>query len=158
VKLRRIALVISATLLAVAALLVASNTRVPILRGAGQLLIADESPVDRVDAVVVAIDAGTAGLLEAADLVHGGVTARVATFVSAPGRADLELLARGVPFEDMEAKYRRQLYALGVASVVPIPMVTNWRHSRRVKRVLERAMEGHPTKVTVRVVRHSRLT
>ncbi len=169
-----------ATRLVVAGLLVTPSSRAPILLCFGRLLIADESPTARVDVVVVAVDAGAAGLLEAADLAHGGAATRVAAFAARPRRVELEFLARGVAFEDREALYRRQLNALGVLSVIPIPrvagtedqgrvlpswcdehgwtsvmVVTSWHHSRRLQRVLKRAMEGHPTAVQVRVARYS---
>ena len=179
-KLRRSFVVLPAIFLVVAGVLVHPSTRIPILRGIGYLLVAADSPVERVDVVVVAIDAGAAGLLEAADLVRSGVADRVATFVSPPGRVDLELIARGVEVQDLGAKYRQQLRALGVASVISMPrvagtedqgrvfpdwcdehefrsvlVVTSWDHSRRVQRVLERAMKGHPTVTVVRAAKYS---
>lgn len=178
---RRRYLVVAILVLAIAAVLVTPSARSPILLGVGQTLIAEDAPaIEPVDAIVVAVDAGVAGLLEAADLVHGGVATRVATFVGPPRTVDLELLARGVPIEDREAEYRRTLNALGVASVIPIPrvtgtedqgrvlpvwceerglrsvlVVTTWHHSRRLQRVLERAMAGHETTVSIRIARHT---
>src|SRR5262249_7437755 len=53
--------------------------RGPLLRSAGRFLVVDE-PVRPADFIVIAIDAGGSGVLEAADLVHSGISPRVALF------------------------------------------------------------------------------
>jgi hypothetical protein len=85
-----------------------------------------------------------------------------------------------VPYEDRAARSARQLRSLGVTAIEEIPrargteaegrvlpgwcdqhgvrsvvMVSSRDHSRRLRRVLDRAMQGRPTRVTVRSARHS---
>jgi len=148
----------------------------PILRTAGWVLVVDE-PVERTDIIVVAIDA-VGGVLEAADLVQSGIAARVAIFADPPDAVDQEFIRRGIPYEDGAARLARQLGSLGVTAIEQIPRVDgteaegqvlpDWcdehrfrsivvlsspDHSRRLRRVLDRSMKGHQTKVTIRVVR-----
>ena len=61
--------------------------RTPILRSAGWLLVAEE-PIQKADIIVVAPDTGGAGVLEAADLVHGGIASTVAVFAGPPDDID----------------------------------------------------------------------
>jgi hypothetical protein len=147
-----------------------------ILRAAGSVLVVDE-PVEPADIIVVAVDA-VGGVLEAADLVHSGIAARVAIFADPPDALDREFIRRGIPYEDGAARSTRHLASLGVTAIVQIPRVDgtetegqvlpgwcnqhNFRsvvvvsspdHSRRLRRVLHRSMRGHQTKVTIRVVR-----
>ena len=154
--------------------------RGPILRAVGWVLVVDE-PVTPADIVVVAVDADGAGVLEAADLVHGGIATRVAVFADPPDPVDREFIRRGIPYEDAAARSARQLGWLGVTAIEQIPRVVagteaegqvlpDWcdqhqfravvvvstpDHSRRLRRVLHRAMQGHQTRVTVRVAHHS---
>jgi hypothetical protein len=119
--------------------------------------------------------------LEAADLVQSGIATRVAVFTDPPSGEDHEFIRRGLPYEDAGARQIRQLRSLGVADVVQIPrtdvgtkgegqalppwcdqhqfrsivFVAARDHSRRLRRVLDRAMKGHPTRVTVRPERYS---
>jgi hypothetical protein len=155
--------------------------RDPVLRAAGAALV-QEDALSAADVVVIAADAGPAGVLEAADLVHAGVAPRVAVFTDPPDAADREFLRRGVPYEDVAARSFRQLRALGVTSVEVIPRAVagsedegrvlpewceerGWRavivvsssdHTRRLRRVLRRAMDGRRARVAVRAARHSR--
>jgi hypothetical protein len=164
----------------VAAVVVAFAAREAILRTIGSILVAGD-PITRADVVVVALDAGGAGLLEAADLVHGGVAPRVAVFADPPAPEDLEFIRRGLPYEDEGARQVRQLGLLkvddvltiarsdagtsGEADVLPawcdrnafqsIVVVASADHSRRLRRVLARAMQGHPTRVAIRPSRYS---
>jgi hypothetical protein len=155
--------------------------RTPILRAAGDALVVGDV-VTRADIIVVATGADGAGALEAADLVHGGVATRVAVFADPPDPVvDREFIRRGVPYEDAGERLVRQLRSLGVEDVEQIPravagtsdegrvipewcdrhrfrsivVVTTADHSRRLRRVLQRAMKGHATMVTVRPARHS---
>jgi hypothetical protein len=154
----------------------------PILRAAGGVLVA-EDPLGPADIVVVATGADGAGVLEAADLVRAGVAPGVAVFADPPDPViDREFLRRGVPYEDAAARSRRQLMALGIDAVETIPravagtedegralpgwcrerrfrsvvVVTTSDHSRRLRRLLRRSMNGHPTRVMVRASRFSR--
>jgi hypothetical protein len=157
-----------------------SGLRVPILRAAGWALVVNE-PVEQVDIIVIAADADGAGVLEAADLVHSGVTTRVAVFTDPPDLVDREFIRRGIAYEDEAARSVRQLRSLGVTVIEQIPravagteaegqvlpewcdknkfysvlVVSTPDHSRRLRRVLRRSMKGHQTRVTVRPTRWS---
>ena len=50
-----------------------------ILSAAGWALVSD-APAEPADVIIVAVDAGRAGVLEASDLVHSGISTRVAVF------------------------------------------------------------------------------
>ena len=156
------------------------SVRDPVLRVAGWALVVNEQ-VARADVIVVSLDSGGAGALEAADLVHGGIATRVAIFTDPPSGEDHEFIRRGLPYEDASARQIRQLRSLGVTDVVQIPrtdagtegegqVLPPWcdrhqfrsivfvaarDHSRRLRRVLDRVMEGHPTRVTVQPTHYS---
>jgi hypothetical protein len=162
-------------LVAVTALLGLRATREELLRATGWALVVDE-PIGSADVIVVAI-AAVGGVLEAADLVHRGIAPRVAVFADPPDPVDLEFMRRGLPYDDSAARLTRQLLLLGVTVVEEIPRVDGTQsegevlpawcqqhrfrsvvvlsspdHSRRLRRVLRRAMTGHDTKVAIRVV------
>jgi hypothetical protein len=146
--------------------------RGPVLRAAGWALVVDE-PVKPADIIVLAADAGGAGVLEAADLVHSGIATRVAVFSDPPDPVDYEFSRRGVPYEDAAARSTRQLRSLGVTAIEQIPravdgteaegeilpdwcdqhqfgsvvVVSTRDHSRRLRRVLHRSIKGSPTRV-----------
>jgi hypothetical protein len=166
--------------LAVAAIVAVPAVREPVLRAAGWALVVNE-PVGVADIIVVSLDSGGAGALEAADLVQSGIAARVAVFSDPPSGEDFEFIRRGLPYEDAGARQIRQLRWLGVTDVVQIPrteagtegegkVLPQWceqqefrsivfvvarDHSRRIRRVLNRVMKGHPTRVTVQPARYS---
>src|SRR5262249_1636063 len=149
--------------------------RAPALRAAGWALVVSE-PVAPADIIVVSLDSGGAGALEAADLVQSGIATQVAVFTDPPSGEDHEFIRRGLPYEDESARQVRQLKSLGITRVLQIPRVEGgtegegqvlpaWcdehqfrsivfvaarDHSRRSRRVLDRAMKGHPTRFTVR--------
>jgi len=154
----------------------APPARTYILRSAGWLLVVeDQPPVKSADIIVVAIDADGAGTLEAADLVHRGVSAQVAVFEDRSNAGvDREFLRRGLPYEDRAAISTRQLHSLGVQNVEQIARVSgseqeghilpNWcdkrgyhsavlvtssDHSRRLSRILRRSLHGHQTRITI---------
>ena len=165
-------LVLAATVLAV--------FRIPVLQAIGWTLVVDDA-IGPADVVVVSADADGEGVLEAADLIHEGVAARAAVFADPPGVVDREFLRRGVAYEDRAEVSIRQLMALRVTSVEQIPVaspgteaeahslpawcdrhrfrsvvvVSTRDHSRRMRRVIDRAMKHHPTRVTVRPARYS---
>jgi len=166
--------------LAVFATLAIRPLREPVLRAAGWALVIDDEPVGPADIIVLSIDSDGAGALEAADLVQSGVAKRVAVFQDPPGGVDYEFIRRGLPYEDEGARQIRQLKMLGVKDITQISRVDGtesegqlllqWSdqqhlgsivvvagkdHSRRVRRVLDRAMKGHPTSVRVRAARYS---
>jgi hypothetical protein len=166
--------------LATVAIVAVRSLRDPVLRTAGWALVVNE-PVAPADFVVVSPESGGAGALEAADLVQSGIAKRVAVFMDPPSGEDHEFIRRGLPYEDGGARQIRQLRSLGVTDVVQIPrtdvgtqgegqVLPPWcdehqlrsivfvavkDHSRRLRRVLDRVMKGHPTRVTVQPARYS---
>jgi hypothetical protein len=167
----------------IAALLVVTVlglVRAPLLRGVGRLLVA-EDPVSPADAIVLTVDVGAAGVLEAADLVKAGVATRVAVFSDPLDPVDLEFKRRGFKTEPNSAAWVRMLANLGVPDAEQIPLAeTGTRaetdalpvwceanrihsvvvvaapdHSRRVRRSLQRTMKGRPVRVMVRPTRVS---
>jgi hypothetical protein len=155
------------------------SLREPVLRAAGWALVVNE-PVASADFIVLTLDSGGAGALEAADLVQSGISKRVAVFMDPPNEVDHEFIRRGLPYEDEAARQIRQLRSLGVTDIVRISRVDGTEgegrvlppwcdehqlrsivvvatkdHSRRLQRVLDRAMKGHPTRVTVQPARYS---
>jgi uncharacterized SAM-binding protein YcdF (DUF218 family) len=173
-------ILVVAVTLAAAAIVAVPSVREPVLRAAGWALVVDE-PVAPADIIVVSLSSGGAGALEAADLVQSGIATRVAVFADPPSGEDHEFIRRGLPYEDAAARQIRQLRWLGVTDVVQIPrtnietqgeaqVLPPWcdqhqfrsivfvaarDHSRRLRRVLDRVMKGHPTRVTVRPERYS---
>ncbi len=168
---------ILATLL-LAAFVIIFN-REPLLRSAGWALVVSE-PISPVDIIVVSLDSGGAGALEAADLVQSGIARRVAVFMDPPSGEDHEFIRRGLPYEDAGARQVRQLRSLGVTDIVQIAkidgtesqghalaawcsenefgsiaFVATTDHSRRVQRVLGRAFEGYRTRIVIQPARHS---
>jgi uncharacterized SAM-binding protein YcdF (DUF218 family) len=175
----RRALIPVALALAAVAIIAIRPLREPILQAAGRALVVNE-PATPADIIVLWVDSGGAGALEAADLVQSGISKRVAVFTDPPSGEDFEFIRRGLPCEDAGARQISQLRLLGVTEVVQIDradgtttgvqvlppwcdknhlrsivVVTTKDHSRRLQRVLDRAMKGHPTRVTVRSARHS---
>ena len=153
--------------------------REPVLRAAGWALVVNE-PVASADIIVLSFESGGAGALEAADLVQSGISKRVAVFMDPPSGEDHEFIRRGLPYEDAAARQIRQLRSLGVTDVVQISridgtegegrvlppwcdehklgsivMVATKDHTRRLRRVLDRVMKGHSTRVTVQPARYS---
>jgi hypothetical protein len=163
------------------AIVAVRSLREPVLRAAGWALVVNE-PVASADIVVISLDSGGAGALEAADLVQSGISKRVAVFMDPPSPEDHEFIRRGLADEDEGATQIRQLRSLGVTDVARISTIEGgstegegqalprWcdehqiqsvvfvpdkDHSRRVRRVLDRVMKGHSTRVTVRPTRYS---
>jgi hypothetical protein len=115
-------------------------------------------------------------LLQAADLVQAGISKRVAIFTEPPNEVEREFIRRGVPYTGT----MQLLRSLGVTDVEQIPgadgtegeglVLPQWcdehrfesiivvatnHHSRRLRRVLDRAMKGRLTRVTVQAARYS---
>jgi uncharacterized SAM-binding protein YcdF (DUF218 family) len=169
-------LLAAAILVLAAATLLVPASRHCILRGAGWSLVA-EDPLATADAIVVSVSSGSAGVLEAADLVHRGVAPRVALLDEEPTAAEREFARRGVAYETASAVSARYLRLLGVSDVERIPgsvdgtqaegrVLREWcirrrlrsvivvsaaDHSRRLRRVLRRSLRGSPAQVAVRV-------
>lgn len=172
------------SILAIIALAAAAFGFAPVreagLRSAGHLLVANDV-LAPADVIVVSLDSAGAGALEAADLVRSGVAKRVAVFADPPNEEDREFIRRGLPYEDASARQIRQLGMLGITDVLQIVgnnvgtesgsmslapwcdrnrfqsivFVAARDHSRRVRRVLRRAMHGHPVRVAVRAAHFS---
>jgi len=161
------------------AIVAVRSLREPVLRAAGWALVVNE-PVASADIIVVSLDSGGAGALEAADLVQRGISKRVAVFMDPPSEENHEFIRRGLPNEDKGALQIRQLRSLGVTDVVRISTIDGTEsevqellpwcdehqlrsivfvatkdHSRRLRRVLDRVMKGHPTRVTVQPARYT---
>jgi hypothetical protein len=177
---QRLAPILVAVALVAAAIVAVPSSREPALRAAGWALVVNE-PVAPADIIVISPDSAGAGALEAADLVQSGIATRVAVFADPPSGEELEFIRRGFPYENRAAKQTRQLRSLGVTDVVQIPrtdvgtegegeVLPPWcdqhqfrsvvfvaarDHSRRLRRVLDRAIKGHPIRVTVQAARYS---
>jgi len=154
--------------------------RVQALSAAGWALV-ESDPKSPADIIVIATDADGAGVLEAADLISEGISSRVALFADPPSPVDREFIRRGVPYFDAAAVSEQQLHSLGIREVERIArpvsgtedegvFLPGWcdqrgfqtvllislaDHSRRMHRVLTRAMGGHPTRVFVSPSRYS---
>lgn len=172
-----VVLVVAAAAVAIVAV---PSARELVLRDAGWALVVND-PVAPADIIVVTLDSGGAGALEAADLVQSGIATRVAVFADPPSGEDHEFIRRGLPYEDASARQIHQLKSLGVTDVMQIPrseagtqgegevlplwcdqhqfrsvvFVAARDHSRRTRRVLDRAMKGHATRVMVQPARYS---
>jgi uncharacterized SAM-binding protein YcdF (DUF218 family) len=159
-------------------LLPASRHR--ILRTVGWSLVAAD-PLTSAEVIVVSVDAGLAGVLEAADLVREGLAPRVALLAEVATPGEREFARRGVAYEGAAAASARYLKTLGVSEVELIPasvdgtqsqggvlrewcvrrqvrsviVVSSADHSRRLRRVLRRSMRGSPARVLVRSSRFS---
>jgi hypothetical protein len=181
---RRRALILAVVALTAAAIVAVPSVRESVLRAAGWALVVDE-PLAPADVIVLSLASGGAGALEAADLVKEGIATRVAVFTDPPsgdsGDDQHEFIRRGLPYEDRSARQIGQLRLLGVTDVMQIPggedgtngegrVLPAWcdqhqfrsiafvaarDHSRRTRRVLNRVMKGHPTRVIVRPARYS---
>ena len=173
-------LILAALALVAFAILAIRPLRERVLRTAGWVLVIENEPVAPADVIVLTVDSDAAGALEAADLVQSGVSKRVAVFDEPASVAHTEFVRRGLAHEDEGARQIRQLTTLGVTNVVHISEVNGtgdegqalpqWSdeqhlqsvvvvatkdHSRRLRRVLERAMKGRPTHVAVQAARYS---
>jgi hypothetical protein len=151
-----------------------------VLRTAGWALVA-EDPIQHADVIVTTAAAGGASILEAAELVHSGIATRVAVFADPPDDVSREFIRRGFPYQDEASTSLQQLRSLGIKDVERIPksvagteeearVLPEWcrqrqvrsvivispaDHSRRFRRVFNRAMDGGDTKIAVRVARYS---
>jgi len=154
--------------------------RDPVLRAAGRMLVVDER-VGKADVIVLPQWSGTAGAIDAADLVRSGVAGRIAILPEPADPAEAELARRGVRSPDATGTLAGLLSHLGAEDVEVIPeraagteaeaqvllawfnrnqfrsivVVSSPDHSRRVRRVFDRVLAGHPTTVVVHATRYS---
>lgn len=174
------ALLFCAVLSIAAAALCAAPIRTRMLRAAGSALVVNP-PVQHADVIVVGVGAGSAGALEAADLVHAGVADRVAVVTEPADPIAAEFLRRGVGYQEISDATVGALRALGVQEVEKISaaaagtedegrMLARWSieqgvhsivvvttrdHSRRLARVLRRAAAPPSARFVVRGSRYS---
>jgi uncharacterized SAM-binding protein YcdF (DUF218 family) len=150
-----------------------------VLRSAGWALVA-EDPRAKADIIVISTDALGAGILEAADLVQAGFATRVAVFDRPSSRMSREFARRGVQPLDLKNVSIQLLHGLGITDIAVIPPVLGtvdegkvlqqWcaansihsilfvsvaDHSRRTRRVLDRALSPRGVRVMVRYARYS---
>jgi uncharacterized SAM-binding protein YcdF (DUF218 family) len=150
-----------------------------LLRSAGWALVAEDLPA-KADIIVVSTDGLGAGILEAADLAHAGFANRVAIFDRPTTRMSREFAHRGLQSLDLKSVYIQLLHGLGITDIAVIPPVVGtadegkvlqqWcaansihsilfvsvtDHSRRTRRVLDRALAAHGVRVMVRYARYS---
>jgi hypothetical protein len=154
--------------------------RTSLLRAAGRVLVVDE-PIEPADVIVLPKWAGAAGAIDASDLVHKRIANLVAVLPELSEPSEQELARRGVRHTDQNLDLVQVLHALGVAKVELIPeaaagteaegqvllawcsqrhfssiiVMTSPDHSRRVRRVLHRALQAQAIKVTIRSARYS---
>jgi hypothetical protein len=150
-----------------------------LLRVAGWTLVAQDAAA-KADIIVVSSDSLGAGMLEAADLVKAGFASRVAIFDRPDTELQRELVRRGAPRYDLKGFSIQVLRSQGVSDIVVLPEVAGttdegrvlqqWcaansihsllfisvtDHSRRSRRVLDRALGQHGVRVMVRYTRWS---
>jgi uncharacterized SAM-binding protein YcdF (DUF218 family) len=150
-----------------------------LLRSAGWALVAEDAPA-KADIIIISTDALGAGILEAADLVQAGFATRVAVFDRPQTRTSREFARRGVQSLDLKNVSVQQLHGLGITDILVIPPVVGtvdegvvlqqWcaansihsilfvsvaDHSRRTRRVLDRALIPRGIRVMVRYARYS---
>jgi hypothetical protein len=176
---RKVYLLIIFTITALVTGIAIPQIRLSVLRRIGRIIVVSDSNKSA-DVIVLLLSNG-AGVLEAADLVHSGVSTQVAVFADPPDPViDREFIRRGIPYEDVAARSSWQLRALGVERVDIIPRsdasdgqdsaLTRWcdkvhvrsvivvsslPHSRSTRRELRRAMNGHMTQVRVHPTRYT---
>ena len=151
-----------------------------VLKSAGWALVAQDG-LAHADVIVISVDADGAGVLEAADLVHAGVASRVALFPDPPDAIDREFIRRGVAYYNSAAVSTIQLHAMGITAVESIPwtvtgtenegiVMKRWctqaglrsvifistsDHSRRSRRVLDRALRDSGIQIAIRYSHYS---
>jgi hypothetical protein len=153
--------------------------RYSLLRSAGWALVAQDAPA-KADIIVISSDARGAGILEAADLAHAGFATRIAIFDQPVTQDQLEFTRRGVPLADPNTVSIRLLSKMGITDVAVMASVEGTEdegrvlqqwcaansihsilfvsvpdHSRRTRRVLDRALGQQGVRVMVRYARHS---
>jgi hypothetical protein len=149
------------------------------LRSLGSMLVA-EDPLQPAELIVISGDSLGPGVLEAADLFKAGFAHTVAVFDRPATRSQREFARRGLPSPDPRAFSMQLLRASGISNILVIPAVAGtvdegvvlreWcmahsihsiifvsvaDHSRRTRRVLQRALGPVGIRVRVRYARFS---
>jgi hypothetical protein len=166
--------------IAIAVMVAAVAFREPLLRAFGQTLVINEE-VALSDVVVVPEWTQAAGALEAADLVHQGLASRVVVLVDGRDEAEIELVRRGVLsanqvswlvdlLRQLKVEHVESLTDSGNGTEAESRALPEWcdrnhlraviivslpDHSRRLRRLLQRSMKGHKTRVIVHTARFS---
>lgn len=157
------------------------SLRIAALTRIGNMLI-HADPLEPSQAIVIAVDGEAPEILEAADLVVAGMAHTVWVFASPPDAMGREFARRGIPYADRSTVMIQTLHALGVTDVrllsppvdgsnaeaqrLPlwcrdqqferIIFISVPDHSRRFKRMLEKANQGeHKTDIRVRYSRYA---
>jgi len=151
----------------------------PVLRGLGHVLITDE-PIAQSDAIILPNWTGTPGALEAADLVHQGISKHVLVLMDRPPNAYRELVRRGI-IPDGDNWLVNLLRALGVDDVRVVQnsgngtseeafLLPDWLalnhirsavvistpdHSKRMRRLLRRSFDSSSVQMVVKTTRYS---
>jgi uncharacterized SAM-binding protein YcdF (DUF218 family) len=154
-------------------------SRHSLLRSVGWALVAQDAPA-KADVIVIAVDAKGAGILEAAGLLRAGFAPRIAIFDPPITQVQREFARRGVEYVEPGISSIQLLRALGIGDIAVIPaadgtveegrVLQQWcaansvhsmlfvsvaDHSRRTRRVLDRALGRHGVSVRVRYSRYS---
>lgn len=168
-----------AVALALAATASVPGIRHSALRWMGSTLVAEDT-MQPAELIVISGDSLGPGVLEAADLFRAGLAGRVAVFDRPATPAQREFARRGLPSPDPKAFSIQLLHSSGIADVLVIPAVAGtvdeglvlreWclahsihsiifvsvaDHSRRTRRVLQRALGPVGVGVRVRYARFS---
>jgi hypothetical protein len=176
---RHCALALLAVLGCAALVLAVPASRHAVLRSAGWMLVAEDPPA-KADVIVVSTDSLGAGILEAGRLFDSGYAMRVAVFEHQPGPLQVELARRNLPRIDLQDWSVDLLHALGITQISVIPAVVGTNdegvvlrqwclangirsilfvsvadHSRRSRRILNRALVRSGIAVAVRWARFS---
>jgi hypothetical protein len=123
-----------------------------LLRALGWALVA-EDPLQHADVIVISVDAGPAGVLDAADLFNAGIADHIAVFDEEPSLALAALRRRGIAVRTSAELAVERLRQLGVTSSEVIAAVTGtedegrilppWCAQRRVHRVVFLSARDH---------------
>ena len=166
--------------LCLAAVVIMTPLRGAPLRWAGHALVRVD-PLVRADIAIVPEWSGAAGALEVADLIQAGMVDRVGVLATPVLPEEREFRRRGIPYDDEAAHLIHQMISLGVHKPERLPTaaagteaegkeLADWcranpvremmiisppDHSRRLRRVLRRAMGECAANVSVRTTRYA---
>jgi uncharacterized SAM-binding protein YcdF (DUF218 family) len=169
------------TAIILSGLLAATVLRKSVLREIGWALVMNNAVPKSADVIVLSIDSKYPAVLTAADLFHQGVAPKVALFANPTQPWEQEFVHRGVSFVSEENELAGYLDKLGVKQVEIVPrsvagsedeatalpswcdqhnfrslvIVTTPDHSRRLGRILRRAMNGRSVLISIQSAQYS---